>query len=29
MAIFTVADTPEEVLTAIQSARVTDRQPIP
>ncbi len=29
MAIFTVADTPEEVLTAIQGARVTDRQPIP
>ena len=29
MTIFTVADTPEEVLTAIQRARVTDRQPIP
>ncbi|MEA3509385.1 MAG: LOG family protein, partial [candidate division NC10 bacterium] len=29
MAIFTVADTPEEVLTAIQRAKVTDRQPIP
>jgi uncharacterized protein (TIGR00725 family) len=29
MTIFTVADTPEEVLTAIQRAKVTDRQPIP